>query len=561
VLDRSLDEILINSGFAELVPRRRRGHAPLALKLALLLLALLAVVGLPLLGVALSLVVALAIQAISAYRQPLRSLEMALIRMPLWERIRQPFVWTMAAGVILVALLHAAEPLWSGLLRAGVVWVCLQSLANTVNHPERYTSLDRFLHWIRRLEREVGRIWGLWLSNMALAVLMSFAINIGAPGVWQAVGRSDWSRLIVLGLGVYAIAQIAFLRSSKATVQAAVQETIQNWEAPKIWDLDRALRVNQTSSGAGRGKSRYATPLRERLRWKDVDNMVARVGPTLEKILIRRVRWSAFLATTSTFVVSLLFVTLAVFLIVPREVITHWVSPDPANEPEFILAFDHFGELFEADFALRLLEVDGSQLAQEPVPKLAFLEAALLVSFLLFRAATDRSVLTIMAHADRAAMQRSFLLATAYLALVEQGFQHLYTGLVDRRLTRNGAAKTLTLKNQVLLAPAAMARGSVYRTISSFAELYGPLGKTMDAELLAVFPNDRTAYEWTATFVTSVWPPLAAEKPGDLDPRAYAAPGAIPDKFWIWSDDQLVDLANFEEAQWYGRFVPQREPS
>jgi hypothetical protein len=144
---------------------------------------------------------------------------------------------------------------------------------------------------------------------------------------------------------------------------------------------------------------------------------------------------------------------------------------------------------------------------------------------------------------------------------VEQGFQHLYTGFVNRRLTRNGAAKTLALQNEVLLAPSAVARGSAYRTISSFAQLYGPLGGQMDPQLLAVFPHDRTAHEWTATFVTSVWPALAEEKPGNLDPRAYAAPGAIPEKFWIWSDDQLVDLSNFEEAQWYGRFIPQQEPS
>jgi hypothetical protein len=560
VLDRSLDETLIQSGFADLVPRRRRGHTPLALKLALLLVALAGVAGLPLLGTMLSLVVALVIEAISTYRQPYTSLERALIRTPLWERIRSPLIWTMSVGVGLVSLLHAGEPLWTALVRAGIVWASLQALADTVNHPERYTSLDRFLQWLRRLEGDVGRIWGLWLSTMALAILMSFAINVGAPGIWQAVGRSDWGRLLIFGLGVYGIAQIAFLRSSKSTVRAAVEETVQNWEAPKIWDLDRALRANQSTPSAAHSRSRYAPPLRERLKWKDVDNMVAHVGPTLEKILIRRVRRSTFLASASIFVVCLIFLMLAVFLIVPREVLANWVFPIPANEAEIILAFDHFGELFRTDFAIRLLGLDWASFAREPVPKLAFLEAALLVSFLLFRAATDRTALKMMAQADRAAMQRSFLLASAYLTLVEQGFQHLYTGFVSRRLTRNGAAKTLTLQNEVLLAPSAVARGSAYRIISSFAQLYGPLGGQIDAQLLAVFPHDRTAHEWTATFVTAVRPALAPEKPSDLDPRAYAAPGAIPEKFWIWSDDQLVDLSSFEEAQWYGRFVPQQEP-
>jgi len=560
VPDRSLDENLIHNGLADLVPPSRRGHAPLALKLALLLLAAAGIVGLPLVGVVLTLVVALAIEAISTSRQKFGSLEMALIQPSLWERIRPPFIWTMAAGVSLVALLHAEEPLWFALLRAGVVWVFLRGLADTLNHPERYTSLDRFLQWIRRLEQEVSRIWGLWLSTTALAVLLSFAINIGAPGVWQTVGRTDWDRLLLFGFGVYFMAQIVFLRSSRATVQAAVQETVQNWEPPKIWDLDRALRANPPTHSAAHGRSRYANRLRERLKWKDVDNGVAHVGPTLERTLIQRVRWSTFLASASTFVMTFLFLVIAVFLIVPREVIANWVFPAPAGETEIMLAFDHFGELFTRDFAGRLLGLDWSKLAQEPVPKLVFLEAAVLVSFMLFRAATDRTVLKIMANADRAALQRSFLLATAYLTLLEQEFQHLYSGFVNRRLTRHGTSKMLTLQNQVLLAPSAMARGSAYRIISSFAKLYGPPNGKLGAELLAIFPHDRTAHDWTALFVTSVWPALAAEKPRELDPRAYAAPGAIPEKFWIWSDDQLIDLSSLEEAQWYGRLVPHQEP-
>lgn len=563
VPDPSLDENLMHNGLAELVPRSRRGRVPLTLKLAFLLLAIVGIAGLPLLGIGLLLVVALAIGAVavSASRQQPGSLEMAMVRPSPAERLGSPVIWAMAAGVSLVALLYAKEPLGTALLRAGIVWLGLRALADTVRHPERYRSLDRFLQWIRRLEQEVGRIWGLWLSSLALAVLVSFAINIGAPGVWQAVGRTDWGRLLLFGFGIYAIAQVVFLRASKATVRAAVQETVQNWETPKIWDLDRALRANPPSSSAGQGKSRYANPLRERLKWKDVANMVAHVGPTLEQTLIQRVRWSTCLASALTFVVAFVFLSVAVFLIVPREVIANWVFPIPADEAQLMLAFDNFDELFAPEFAVRLLSMDGSRLAQEPVPKLVFLEAAVLVSFLLFRAASDRTVLRIMANADRAAMQRSFLLATAYLTLLEQEFQHLYGGLVTRRLARDGASKTLTLQNQVLLAPSAMARGSAYRIISSFAQLYGPPGGKLGAELLAVFAHDRTAHEWTATFVTSAWPALAAEGPSDLDPRAYAAPGAIPEKFWIWSDEhQLIDLSSLDEAQWYGRFVPQQEP-
>jgi hypothetical protein len=291
-----------------------------------------------------------------------------------------------------------------------------------------------------------------------------------------------------------------------------------------------------------------------------VDNVVAHVGPTLEQTLIRRVRWSTFLGSVSIFLVAFVLLGMAVFLIVPREVIANWVLPDAALDTEIVLAFDSFTELFTSEFADVLLGLDWSRVAQEPVPKLVFLEAAILVSFMLFRAATDPNTLKIMANADRATLQRSFLLATAYLTLLEQEFQHLYSGFVNRRLTRDGASKTLAFQNQVLLAPSAIARGSAYRVISSFAQLYGPPGSKLGAELLAVFPHDRIAHEWTATFVTSVWPALAAEKPSDLDPRAYAAPGAIPDKFWIWSDDQLIDLSSLEEAQWYGRFVPLQEP-
>lgn len=557
--DSSLDEALIRNGLAEIVPRKRRGRAPLALRLALLLLAILGVVGLPLLGVLLSLVVAVVIEVISTYRRRSSSLESSLVRPTLWERIRPPLYWTLAAGVGLVAILHAGEPLWAASLRGGFVWLCLRAIADTVNHPERYASLDRFLQWLKRLEQHVGRIWGLWLSNVALALLLGFAVNIGAPGIWQSVGHTGWGRLFVFGAGIFVLAEIAFLRSSRSTVHAAVQETLQNWEAPKLWDLDRALKASLSALNTRYGKSRYADHLRERLRWKNVDNLVAHLGPTLEETLIRRVRWSTLVASASVFVVTFAFLVIAVFLIVPRDVMVNWVSPAVASEPEIVLAFDSFDELFTPAFAVRLMGLDWANLAQEPVPKIVFLEAAILVSLILFRAATDRTVLRIMANADRAAMQRSFLLATAYLTLVEQEFQHLYSGFVNRRLSRNGAARTLTLHNEVLLAPCAMARGGAYRAISGFSQLYGLPAQELTAQLVAIFSNDRSAHEWTATFVHSVWPALATEESRELDPRTYAAPGAFPEKFWIWSDDQLIDLSSFEEAQWYGRFVPHQE--
>jgi len=74
------------------------------------------------------------------------------------------------------------------------------------------------------------------------------------------------------------------------------------------------------------------------------------------------------------------------------------VHGQPA-EREITLAFDDFGELSNKEFLARLFGVDGPDLAKEPLPKVAFLEAAVLASLLLFRAASDRSALKSMANA------------------------------------------------------------------------------------------------------------------------------------------------------------------
>jgi hypothetical protein len=100
-----LDRTLIRHGLADLVPRRRRGHAPLPLKLVFLFLALVGLLGLPYGGVLLCLVLAFSVEAVSFSRQQRGSWLTALGRPSSWERIRPPFYWTVALSVGLVALI------------------------------------------------------------------------------------------------------------------------------------------------------------------------------------------------------------------------------------------------------------------------------------------------------------------------------------------------------------------------------------------------------------------------------------------------------------------------
>lgn len=541
-----LDRTLIRHGLADLVPHSRRGHAPLPLKLVFLFLALVGLLGLPYGGVLLCLVLAFAVEAASFSRRQRGSWLTALGRPSFWERIRPPFYWTMAVSVGLVALFFSGESLLASLLRGGFQWLCFRAIEDLVRHPERYRSIGDLVDWLDRLQQQVDRAWSAWLSFATLAIAAAFVLNLVAPAIWASVGNAEWARLLVFGGGLYLIAILAFHRSSGSTVRAAVEEGTQNF-APQVVDLADALESAAPMSDAGYTDSDYVELIEARLRWKKADKLVARVRPKLESTLVRRLRWGAFFGSSSVLLLAFSFLTLAAFLIVPRDVMTNWVSGGQTGEPSIALAFDDFAEFTDPEFVDRILGMTWPDIGQEPLLKIAFLEATLLVSLVLFRSASDRAELRSMAHVASEQVQQGLLLATAYLTLVEKEFQHLYSGFVSRQMTDVQTSRTVTMRNEVLLAPSVATKADVYRSVSDYVGLHGAPGSRTAPYLVALFASYRMAEAWTLTFV----------HPPTYGPQQEAALRQEPvtGRFWIWSGEQLLDLTSLEEAQWYGRFA------
>lgn len=552
----ALDAVAIDHGLAELVPRQRRGRAPLALRLAMLLLTMAALLGLPLAGILLCLVFAMVLEAVDDARQQHASWPVALARPSFWERARPPFYWSFAAGVGLVALLLARESLLLSLLRVGILWLGCRGIEDLVRHPERYRSIGTFVSWVDRLGHHVDRAWGVWLSTVVLAIAAGFAVNLIAPGIWAAVGNTGWDRLLLAGGGLYLLAMLAFLRFSRSMTRSAVREGMQNLGDPGAGDYHNALGPLSAQQG-----SRYTSPgtteqIEQALAWKQVGSLVARVGPKLEHSLVQRLRWSAFFANLMAYLLAFFFLAAGIFLIIPRDVIAGWVAAGGTSEREIVLALDDLEELVSPEYVQRLLALDWPTLAQEPIPKVVFVEAVLLAVLMLLRAATDRSALRRMADTDESNVRRWLLLGTAYLLLLEEGFQYVYGGLVTRQVTGDGTFRTTTLPNEVLLAPSVTSKAAVYRAIGNFHQVYGPSKPRGTTPLMTVFANQGAARDWAMTFLR--FPSLAGEQPLDPVQLLPPKPEDGPRKYWLWSGGQMVDLMSFEEAQWYGRFAAHR---
>lgn len=541
-----LDRMLIRHGLADLVPRSRRGHVSLPLKLLFLFLALVGLLGLPYGGVLLCLILAFAVEAASFSWRQRGSWLTALGRPSLWERIRPPFYWTMAVSVGLIALFFSGESLLVSLLRGGFQWLCLRGIEDLVRHPERYRSIGDLVDWLDRLVQQVDRTWSAWLGFATLAIAAAFALNLVAPAIWTSVGNTEWARLLVFGGGLYLIAILAFYRSSRSTVCAVVEEGAGDF-APQVADLAEALDSAAPMSGAGSMDSNYIEQIEARLTWKSADKMVARVRPKLESMLVRRLRWGALLGSSWVLLLAFSFLALAAFLIIPREVMTTWISAGQPGEPHIALAFDDFAEFADPVFVDRILGMNWPDVGQEPLLKIAFLEATLLVSLMLFRSASDRAEMRSMANLASEQVQQGLLLGTAYLVLVEKEFQHLYSGFVSREITDVQTSKTVTLRNEVLLAPSVATKADVYRSISDYVGLHGVPGRRTAPYLFALFADDRMAEAWALTFVH---PTTHAPQP-----EAVLGLESVTGHFWIWSGEQLLDLTSLEEAQWYGRFA------
>ena len=547
---------MIAGGLAELIPCQRRGRPPLVFGPVLLLLVIVSFFGVPLGGVLLCLVLAVVIEAVGYARRQHISWPRALTRPSFWDRIRPPFYWPLAVGVGLFALFAARETFLLSLLRVGFQWLCFRAIEGLVRHPERTRSVRAFADWMARLGHHVDRAWSVWLGSVILMITVVFAVNLATPGVWAAVGNTGWDRLLLASGGFYLIALLAFLRSSRSMARSALEEGMESWEEPEAGDLEGALGLVHTGQGVRHTDPGIAQQIEGMLAWKQVDSLVARVGPKLEHSLTQRLRWSAFLASLSAFVLAFAFLAAAVFLIVPRNVIAGWVSPGGTGAQEIVLAFDDLEELASLEYAERVLALDWPNLAQEPIPKVVFLEAAILAMLMLLRTATDRSLLRRMAGADATNVRQWLLLGTAYLLLVEEGFQYVYSGRVSRQVTGDGTLRVKSLQNEVLLAPSVATKASVYRAISSFHHLYGASERRGPTSLVSVFASRRLAYDWARTFLQ--FPSLAGEQVMDVVRMTPPEPDAGPRKYWLWSGGQMVDLASLEEAQWYGRFAAHR---
>jgi hypothetical protein len=501
-------------------------------------------VGLPLIGLFVSLVLAVLLEAANYHHQRLVSLPQAILRPVFWDRFVSSFYWTLVLGVIFVSMFHARESLLIGLLRGSFLWLCLRGLEALVWHPERYNSFDGLLDWLERFEQQVRRVLGSWLGFASLAIVAALALALGAPGIWESVGNSGWDRLLVVGGGLYLIAVVTLLRSTKGTVRSAVEQGIQEWHDPRAEELEAALCPPPPGC---------AGQLQAGLTWKDLDKLATRTAATLEKALVQRLRWSVFLSSVLVFLLASAFLAAAVFLIVPREVIAGWVGADRAGSSEIVLAFGDLNELLNLDFAERVLGLDWSGLEQEPLPKVIFMEAVVLASLMLFRTAADRSALKVMAGVDPEAVQSLLLLGTAYLTLLEEEFQYLYQGLATRQVTGGATPSTVRMRNVILLAASVSTKVGAYRAITDFFRTYNPPDWGSSTDLVAVFAIPRSAEEWADRFLRSVSPALEDHQAPVL--QVFSEPEEGPGKFWIWSEEQLIDLTSFEEAQVYGRFV------
>jgi hypothetical protein len=253
------------------------------------------------------------------------------------------------------------------------------------------------------------------------------------------------------------------------------------------------------------------------------------------------------------FVLAWFFLAASAFLIIPRDVMIEWASAGQTTESTIFFAFGDLEELISDEFLGQLVEVDWSDLAQEPLPKIAFLEATIIVSLSLLQTAADRSALKRIADMDPWNAYRWLLLGTAYLILLEDEFQYLYGGFATRQLTGKRAFRVVTMRNDVLLAPSVATKASVYRAFSAFLQVYAPQEWKSSPHIVCIFGSPFSAQEWALRFLR--FSSLTMERPTDLDHRIPPEPGTQPAKFWLWSGNQLLALTSLEEAQWYGRFV------
>ena len=516
-----------------------------------------AIIGLPLLGVALFSLLAVLIEAWDFHRRHYTSTYSALVRPHFWQRIRPAFYWPLAIGTVLVALLLDGAPLSASLLRGASQWLFFAMLHDSLQHPERTSSLKRFLSWVRERCRQTVQVLDAWLNLIALGIALSILLNLSIRGIWQSVGQMSWNRLFAFGCGLYLIALVAFFFASKAAVRSVLRESTRNWNGLRIRDLARVLRWTPPVPGRPRVDPASRDLLEAWLAWKDVDSLVSRVSSRLRALLTRRLRRSAFWASLFTFALSAGIVAASVSLLLPRYMVTDWTSGPQASEVQITLVVDRLAEVYDGTLKARLQTAGWSGVVQDPLLKITYLQAAIIASLLLVQTASSRRKLRAMAELDRWDLYRWLTLGTAYLILLENEFQYLYHGSVTRRLAGKYLNTTFRMRNDVLYAPSAGTKADAYRTICQFLEIYGHAEWETSPYVIALFGAYRSAREWAVEFLR--FPPLSAENVHDFGLEKPSAADGGDKNYWLWSGDQLITFSSLEEARWFGRFVGQSD--
>jgi hypothetical protein len=553
VLEGALRETLIDGGLAGLVPLSER-HQPLwFLRIALVLLSALGFLGLPILGILLSLALAFVVETIERYSRRDGALSQVLRWPFLWERIRSPFYWTLGLSIALTALFLAAEPLLGALCRGAFQWFVYRAIQDSLEHPEHYGSWGQFQRWRKSRLRQMVPAFQVWASLASAAIIAGLFVNLSARGLWEAVGQTAWDRLFVFGGGFYLIAVLSFTWISKAGVRRAVRYSVQNWDRVRLYSLDAALRSAQASAGAALVDATWVGVIESRLEWKNLDNLVSRVGSKLEVSLTGRSRWTGFLLSGSTFVVVTLMTLVSVFLIMPRDVMVDWTFAGEPQQQDILLAVEDLEDLLGDEFQVRLQAADWTDWAQEPLLKMAFFEGVIVASLILLQTAVWHPRATLVSSLHTSTLDNWLTLGTAYLILLENRFQYLYSGFITRRLSGAGLTKSLSLPNQVLFVPSVTSKARIYDSICDFLQIYELPECDSTSCAIAVFHNHRTARRWACTFFRAE--PLEMEQMRNLEPLLASERDVAEECCWLWLGGPLVPLSDLEEARRYARLV------
>jgi hypothetical protein len=548
-LERYLAEALFLGGLGELVPRKQRGRFAPRLALLLLFLSLIGWLGLPFTGLVLSWILALAIESLDSYRHHRGRLSWILFRRSLWERTRPPFYWPLVVGVGFVAVWYARASSLEVLSRAGFQWLCFRIVEDLFHQPGRYQSLLRFESWRAHLWQQLSHAFQPWVRLASIGVLLAVILNLSAAPLWESVGSTSWSRLLLFAVVLYLIAILTFSRLSRSMAHSAVEEAVADWDGVRPSDLKTMLRSLPNVPGVVYAGANSARLIEARVNWKNEYHLASRVGQQLEVAMARRHRHNVLFSSLWALVLSAFLIGMSAFLLMPRDVMARWTSTGEAEESGLVLALDGLAELGSGEFWDRFLDMEVMDLNQQPLPKLAFLEAVILVSLIMLESSTSQ----IRADLDPAELRRWLTMGTTYLILLENDFQRLYCGFLTRKLTGANALSTLAIRNDVLLIPAVGSKVRVYEAIGDYVRVYGLPEESNLPFALTFFDTFPSAQEWAVRFLR--FSPLLMDRPADLDRRKFVEEAPDRLRFWLWSDDRLITLSSFEEARWYARFV------